>query len=124
MTTEEVPSPWKSGIAYTTISVSPLLYLPWLKTQLDERGVIFVRKRVRSIEELADIAGLDGIIVNASSMGELCVCDDLCDRLTLVVGARSLVGVQDTKMYPVRGQTILVKAPLMHEFLQETTSEQ
>ena len=37
-----------------------------------------------------------------------------------VTGARSLIGVQDAKMYPVRGQTILIHAPHLHDFLAET----
>lgn len=37
-----------------------------------------------------------------------------------VTGARSLIGVQDVKMYPVRGQTILVHAPHLNHFLTET----
>ncbi|KIM88843.1 hypothetical protein PILCRDRAFT_813830 [Piloderma croceum F 1598] len=98
----DIPSVYKSGIGFTTISVNPSVYLSWLKSQLESRGVQFVRKKLRSIEEAADAAGPDGIVVNATSLG-----------------ARSLIGVQDTKMYPVRGQTILVHAPHLREFLGE-----
>ena len=66
---DELPSGYKFGANYTTVSVNPLTYLPWLKSELDARGVTFVRKRVCSIEEVADMAGSDGIVVNASSMG-------------------------------------------------------
>lgn len=38
-----------------------------------------------------------------------------------VAGARSLIGVLDTKMHPVRGQTILVHAPYIHEFVADHT---
>ena len=31
------------------------------------------------------------------------------------LGARSLFGVEDTKVYPVRGQTILVYSPNINE---------
>jgi len=99
----EIPPGYKSGIGYTTISVNPLVYLPWLKSQLESRGVRFVHRKLRSIEEAADVVGPDGIVVNATALG-----------------ARSLIGVQDTKMYPVRGQTILVHAPHLHDFLCDT----
>ena len=34
---------------------------------------------------------------------------------TSVLGARSLLGVEDTKVYPVRGQVVLVYAPNVDE---------
>lgn len=55
------------------MSINPLTYIPWLKSELDARGVTFVRKRVRSIEEVADMAGPNGIVVNASSLGMKCL---------------------------------------------------
>jgi len=70
---------------------------------LDSHGVRFVHKGLRSIEEGADVAGPDGIVVNATALG-----------------ARSLIGVQDTKVHPVRGQTVLVHAPHLHNFLTDT----
>jgi len=103
LSTDEIPSTYKSGIGYSTISVNPSIYLPWLKSQLEARGVKFVRKSLRNIEEAANIAGPEGIIINATSLG-----------------ARSLIGVQDTKLFPIRGQTILVHAPQLHECLIET----
>ncbi len=33
----------------------------------------------------------------------------------LVPGARSLLGVEDTKVYPIRGQVVLVHAPNVNE---------
>jgi len=97
---DEIPSNYKSGLTFSTVSVNPHIYLPWLKSQLELRGAEFVRKKLRSIEEAADIGGPEGIIINATSLG-----------------ARSLVGVQDIKLFPTRGQTILVHAPQLHEFL-------
>lgn len=51
------------------MTVTPLRYLPFLKSQLDSRGVKFIRKRLRSIEDVADIAGRAGIVVNALGLG-------------------------------------------------------
>jgi D-amino-acid oxidase len=33
------------------------------------------------------------------------------------LGARSLLGVEDTKVYPVRGQVVLAYAPSVNEFV-------
>lgn len=111
---------YKSGIGYTTISVNPLIYLPWLKSQLESRNVQFIRKKVRSIEEAADVAGPDGIIVNATSLGARFILSITWPESNFVVGSRSLIGVHDVKMYPIRGQTVLVHAPDVHDFLGDT----
>lgn len=34
-----------------------------------------------------------------------------------ILGSRSIIGVEDTKLYPIRGQTILVNSPAIHDFL-------
>jgi hypothetical protein len=36
---------------------------------------------------------------------------------TFIPGARSLLGVEDTKVYPIRGQVVLVHAPNVNEGL-------
>ena len=53
-----------------------------------------------SIGEAAEIAGPKGVVINATALG-----------------ARSLIGVQDLDVYPIRGQTILAYAPGVQEFL-------
>ncbi|KAI9570325.1 FAD dependent oxidoreductase [Boletus coccyginus] len=96
----EIPEPYKSGAEFCTISVNPQEYIPWLKSELLSRGVSFERRQVGSLEELQPLVGLKGILVNATSLG-----------------SRSIIGVEDTKLYPIRGQAILVKSPQIHEFL-------
>ncbi|KAJ3481578.1 hypothetical protein NLI96_g7568 [Meripilus lineatus] len=91
---EEVPCPFKGGISYSTITVNPQKYLPWLKADLTSRGVLFVRQQIHNIDDAAELAGPNGIVFNATGLG-----------------ARSLIGVEDPKVYPVRGQTITVLAP-------------
>ena len=59
----------KSGVAYTTVSLRPSIYLTWLRDESLKRGVKFVQKNVGSIEEVAVIGGEDCIIVNASGIG-------------------------------------------------------
>lgn len=94
----DVPEPFKAGVAFDTVSVNPAEYLPWLQSELTSCGVTFERRNVRSLDELKSLVGPDGILVNASSLG-----------------SRSIIGVEDTKLYPIRGQTILVHAPGLQE---------
>lgn len=96
----DVPEPFKTGVAFDTVSVNPAEYLPWLQSELTSCGVTFERRNVRSLDELRNLVGPDGILVNASSLG-----------------SRSIIGVEDTKLYPIRGQTILVHAPGLQECL-------
>lgn len=88
------------------LSVNPLVYLPWMKTQLEERGVTFIRKKLRSIEEAAELAGPNGVLVNATGLG-----------------ARSLIGVEDIKVFPKRGQTILVENSEVDDFYEDHKRE-
>ncbi|OSX67120.1 hypothetical protein POSPLADRAFT_1175870 [Postia placenta MAD-698-R-SB12] len=100
MDPSEVPSGAQGGVCFTTISVNPEVYLPWLKAELRARGVSFIRKRVQSLNEAAAFAGANGILVNATALG-----------------ARSLIGVEDTNVFPIRGQVIIVDAPGVKEFV-------
>ncbi|KZV65121.1 FAD dependent oxidoreductase [Peniophora sp. CONT] len=90
----------KSVATFSTNSINPRIYLPYLKAELEKRGVTFTRQRVISLDEVCEIAGEGGVVVNATALG-----------------ARSLLGVEDTKLYPIRGQTILVQAPNVRDFV-------
>jgi len=104
-----LPPKAKCGVQFDTYSVNPEAYLPWLKSQLEGRGVSFVRRRVISLDEAGELAGEGGVIINATSLG-----------------ARSLLGVEDTKVYPIRGQVVLLYAPNVNEciaFLPEDMAD-
>jgi len=92
------PANARSGVQYETVSINPEVYLLWLKSQLESRGVRFVRRRIHSLDEACELAGERGAVINATGLG-----------------ARSLFGVEDTKVYPVRGQTVLVYSPNINE---------
>ncbi|KAH7930916.1 nucleotide-binding domain-containing protein [Leucogyrophana mollusca] len=96
----ELPETCKAGVAFSTISVNPSEYLPWLQSELLSRGVTFERRHVRSLDELTSMLGEQGILVNAASLG-----------------SKSIIGVEDDKLYPIRGQSILVQTPRLQEFL-------
>ena len=98
---EELPEGITSGCEFGSVCINPALYLPWLVGQCRANGVSFHRKTVAHILE-ARLLSVDGIkadiIVNATGLS-----------------ARKLGGVLDTTMYPIRGQTVVVRnvAPYM-----------
>lgn len=94
LSTEEVGGKTKAGVYFKTITVNPVKYLPWLKSEVEVQGVKFVRQKLQSIEEAADIAGKTGLVVNATGLG-----------------AKSLIGVEDNAVFPIRGQTMVIHAP-------------
>ena len=67
---DELPANQKRGVAFQTVSVCPTSYLPWLKTELEARGVAFVRRKVHSYGEAAALAGPGGVLVNATALGK------------------------------------------------------
>ncbi|TFY81999.1 hypothetical protein EWM64_g2013 [Hericium alpestre] len=97
---EVLPPGVKSGVSFETISVNPGVYLLWLKSELEQRGVDFVRHRLGSLDEVRSVVGDSAAVINATGLG-----------------ARSLVGVQDDRMFPIRGQTIVAIAPKAVEFV-------
>jgi hypothetical protein len=72
------------------------LYLTYLAEKLKSNGVPFIRQRVSALDEAYHIPqiGQVDLVINATGLG-----------------AKSLIGVQDPKVFPARGQTVLVKAP-------------
>lgn len=67
---DELPPSQKRGVAFQTVSVCPTFYLPWLKKELEARGVAFVHKKVASYGEAVALAGPGGVLVNATALGE------------------------------------------------------
>ncbi|TBU49268.1 FAD dependent oxidoreductase [Dichomitus squalens] len=96
----EVPASQKRGVGFQTVSVCPDDYLPWIANSLRSRGVEFVRLRVASIGEAVALAGPNGVLVNATGLG-----------------ARSLLGLEDKDVYPIRGQTMVIDNPKVREFV-------
>ncbi|KAG0697457.1 hypothetical protein DFH29DRAFT_1082347 [Suillus ampliporus] len=96
----EIPAPCKVGIAFNTVTVNPPEYLSWLRSELESRGVVFRRQYIRSLDEVKPFVGKTGLLVNATSLG-----------------SRSLIGVEDTALYPIRGQSIVVENTGLQEFI-------
>ena len=95
----ELPEGVSLGVKYTALAMNPLVLLPWLKTKLEEKGVKFIRKEIKSLEEAKEIANAK-IIINASG-----------------VGAKELAS--DDAVRPVRGQTMFVKTDFNQLFMRE-----
>lgn len=73
--TNELPTGARIGFTYQSMTVNPTVFLPWMKKELESRGVQFIRKDVTSIEQARHITGC-GIIVHASGLGALHLADD------------------------------------------------
>ncbi|KAG0697447.1 hypothetical protein DFH29DRAFT_1022113 [Suillus ampliporus] len=94
----EIPAPYKAGIAFNTVTINPTEYLSWLRSELESRGVVFRRQYIRSLDEVKHV------VENLS--------------LTVVYeGSRSLIGVEDAAMHPIRGQSIVVESTGLQEFI-------
>ncbi|KIO16621.1 hypothetical protein M407DRAFT_16388 [Tulasnella calospora MUT 4182] len=88
-----------SGASFTTLTIDTPVYLPYLFQRFLSKGGRAVRAKVQHISQ-----AIDGVFSAANSPPEaVFVCAGL--------GARSLGGVEDKDVYPIRGQTILVRAP-------------
>ncbi|KAI0756278.1 nucleotide-binding domain-containing protein [Daedaleopsis nitida] len=97
---DELPAGQTRGVGFQTVSVCPTHYLPWLKAELLARGVAFERKHVPSYPAACALAGARGVLVNATALG-----------------ARSLIGLEDELVYPIRGQTLVIDNPRVNEFM-------
>lgn len=98
---DELPEGIGSGCEFGSVCINPALYLPWLVGQCRANGVTFHRKSLTHISEVQEITLLGTkpqIIVNATGLS-----------------AAKLGGVLDNAMYPIRGQTVVVRnvAPYM-----------
>ncbi|TFK46336.1 nucleotide-binding domain-containing protein [Heliocybe sulcata] len=83
----------KIGITYTSLVMTPSIYLTYLTSLLHASpNVTFVRKTVSSLDELLYLS--PDVIVNATG-----------------VGAGTLSPVNDPLVEPVRGQTIVIRQP-------------
>ena len=101
---EELPAGVASGCEFGSVCINTALYLPWLVGRCRANGVTLRRGQVRHVAEaVALFGGGNGhqkadIVVNATGL--------MSSRLG---------GVMDDKLYPARGQIVVVRneAPYM-----------
>ncbi|WWC65569.1 uncharacterized protein I303_108187 [Kwoniella dejecticola CBS 10117] len=93
---EEVPKPFSYGVTYEAYTLNTPLYLQHLARTLRQNGVTILRDRVSSLDEAYNLpsVGPVDLVINATGLG-----------------ARALLGVEDPRVFPAKGQTILVEAP-------------
>ena len=94
MTPEELPSHACFGLQYTTFNFFSPKFIGFLKDYLSDHGVTFVRRELAHIDEAFTYDPSTEAVFNATG-----------------IGARNLPGVADEKVYPTRGQIVVVRAP-------------
>lgn len=77
------------GIRFETVTINAPEYVKWLYAECVKRGVVFEKKEV---DHFRDIDQAMKIVMNCTGLGARKLCND-------------------DKVYPTRGQTVLVKNP-------------
>lgn len=85
----EFPSNFNCGWAYDTLVTDPTLHMPYLGKQVMALGGQFIRKRVKSLEELYRLFPESTVFINASG-----------------IGSKELEDVKDERCFPERGQNV------------------
>jgi D-amino-acid oxidase len=93
----ELPEGVAFGIQFTSWNFNCPFFLANFQSHLEARGVRFLRKTLTHISQ-AFLTAKTKVVFNCSG-----------------IGARSLGGVEDTNVYPTRGQVVVVKAPHIQE---------
>jgi len=99
MSPRELPAGVSLGMSYWTVVLTPNILLPWLRKRLEDAGVQFQRKHLKSLSDLKS-QGHD-VLVNATGFG-----------------AKFLEDVLDQDVQQIRGQTILVKSDYSKIFMR------
>ncbi|KAG5638000.1 hypothetical protein H0H81_002268 [Sphagnurus paluster] len=106
MPDEAWPGRAVDGIAFTTLTIDTPVYLDYLMSRFVKGGGSVVRASVQHIDALVD---------GTYSISDDTESPELASPHAVVVcaglGARTLGGVEDENVYPIRGQTVLLRAP-------------
>nr|ALM22243.1 D-amino acid oxidase [Phyllozyma linderae] len=97
-----LPEGCTAGLSFTTIALDTPNYLPWLAQRFRAAGGTVVRRELGKLSD-APLDEFDAV-VNCSGLGAL-----------------TLVG--DDSMYPIRGQTVLVRAPWIRSGITRSGSD-
>lgn len=84
--------PNSAGVEFETLSVNAPKYIVWLADQVKSLGSTIERRTLASVDEAFNVAPGVKVVINATGLG-----------------AKSLGGVQDSLVIPIRGQTVLIK---------------
>ena len=83
--------------SFTTLSIDTPAYLPYLLARFLARGGSIIRNSLQHISQVFEGA------LTSFKPDALVVCAG--------IGARFLGGVEDKDVFPIRGQTVLIRAP-------------
>ncbi|EJC98787.1 D-aspartate oxidase [Fomitiporia mediterranea MF3/22] len=89
------------GVSFKTLTIDMPVYLLYLLERFRTLGGRTERASIQHISQLAEGAYTEGNLPIA-----IVVCAG--------IGARTLGGVEDKDVYPIRGQTVLLRAPWVH----------
>lgn len=109
-----------SAVSFSALNINTPAYLPYLLSRFLKIGGRIVRASIQHIAQILE-GGVEVFTDGKSGMQPvdgLIICAGL--------GARTLGGVEDKDMYPVRGQTVLLRAPWVTEgrsFVVESVSK-
>jgi len=92
------------GLSFTTLTIDTPKYLNYLLSRFLASGGSIVRGNLQHISQV-----MEGGATAISSYGKPSPADGVI--VCAGLGARMLGGVEDKTMYPIRGQTVLLKAP-------------
>ena len=95
----------KTGCSFNTLTFDAPKYVNYLLARFLSRGGSIVRGKVGHINQILE-GGVDVFTrgkASANPVDAVVICTGL--------GARTLGGVEDKNVYPVRGQVLLLKAP-------------
>jgi len=92
------------GISFTTLTIDTPKYLNYLLSRFLASGGSVAKGTIQHINQVIE-SGISGLLGSAkpSHVDAVVVCAGL--------GTRMLGGVEDKAMYPIRGQTVLLRAP-------------
>ncbi|EIN08914.1 D-amino-acid oxidase [Punctularia strigosozonata HHB-11173 SS5] len=102
---DAIPAPCKTGIQFTTLTIDTPVYLNWLLARFLAAGGTIVKAAVQHISQV--ISGGAHVFTGPSKRISPPEAVVVCAGL----GARFLGGVEDRDVYPIRGQTVLLRAP-------------
>ncbi|KAJ7637045.1 D-amino-acid oxidase [Roridomyces roridus] len=100
----DLPPDVAEGISFTTLTIDSPVYLNYLLSRFLAAGGSIVRGTVQHIAQVVE--GGAGIF-----SGRKCLSSPSAVMVCVGLGARTLGGVEDKEVYPIRGQTVLLRAP-------------
>ncbi|KAG9102941.1 hypothetical protein FRC07_010123, partial [Ceratobasidium sp. 392] len=97
LSTQELAPSSDSGYSFTTVTIDTAVYLPYLLSVFMGKGGSIIRTKVMHVSQVAQGS------YTSTKPDAIVICAGL--------GARSLGGVEDKDVYPIRGQVVLIRAP-------------